>query len=96
MPGMVKPKHRPHGDFAYHATGQIFIPDRKISRIKNPSRYCALPLRGYSQVEAVVHKGTRRAIGFNYNDVLGEMGVRVCRGDDYVGLRGARRRRRRR
>jgi hypothetical protein len=88
----------PKGTFSYYAKGEIFVPDRLITKSDvsgEGSRYCALALRGYGHTRAVVDTSTKRAIGFTttdsslYNTVL-----RQCGGDDE--LSGARRRKRRR
>lgn len=84
----------PKGHFSYHAKGEIFVPDRLITKSDvagDGSRYCALALRGYGHTRAVVDTSTKRAIGFTTTDsALYQTVLRQC-GDD---LSGARRRKR--
>ena len=84
------------GHFSYYANGEIFIPEKNVTSSDvsgEGSRYCALALRGYGHVRAVVDTKTKRAIGWTTTDsTLYNSVLRKC---DDVTLDGARRRRKR-
>lgn len=86
----------PKGTFAYHTRGEIFVPDRLITKSDvsgEGSRYCALALRGSAHTRAVVDTSTKRAIGFTTTDSsLYQTVLRQC--SDM--LSGSRRRKRKR
>jgi hypothetical protein len=76
------------GDWAYRASGrEIWVPERVIKHVKQPSRYCALPLRGRLGF-AVIDTKSHRAVGSAFAD---ELSLRTC--NDQLG--GARKRKRR-
>jgi len=77
---------RTAGDFAYQANGrEIWLPDRIIKHVKEPTRYCLLPMRGHI-TRAVIDTRTKRAVGSAYAD---ELALRTCSDT----LSGARKRR---